>query len=94
MVTSSFLGTYMQSNKKKKSTTPLWPSIFLVEYQKDDVSMTNPLVINVILVISYNQLQGESQLNPWPSDEGPRAKSGKSRLNLHGTPFWMEIQLV
>jgi len=49
--------------------------------------MTNPLVINVILVISYNQLQGESQLNPWPSDEGPRAKSGKSRLNLHGTPF-------
>jgi hypothetical protein len=24
-------------------------------------------------------------LNPWPLDEGPRPKSGKSRLNLHGT---------
>jgi hypothetical protein len=22
---------------------------------------------------------------PWPLDEGPRPKSGKSRLNLHGT---------
>jgi hypothetical protein len=25
------------------------------------------------------------KLDPWPSDEGPRPKSGKSRLNLHGT---------
>jgi len=25
------------------------------------------------------------KLNPWPLDEGPRPKSGKSRLNLHGT---------
>jgi len=22
--------------------------------------------------------------DPWPLDEGPRPKSGKSRLNLHG----------
>jgi hypothetical protein len=25
------------------------------------------------------------KLDPWPLDEGPRPKSGKSRLNLHGT---------
>jgi hypothetical protein len=24
-------------------------------------------------------------LDPWPLDEGPRPKSDKSRLNLHGT---------
>jgi len=24
------------------------------------------------------------KLDPWPLDEGPRPKSGKSRLNLHG----------
>jgi hypothetical protein len=24
-------------------------------------------------------------LDPWPLDEGPRPKSGKSRVNLHGT---------
>jgi hypothetical protein len=24
-------------------------------------------------------------LDPWLLDEGPRPKSGKSRLNLHGT---------
>ncbi len=25
------------------------------------------------------------KLDPWPLDEGPRPKSGKSRLNLHGS---------
>jgi hypothetical protein len=25
------------------------------------------------------------KLDPWPLDEGPRPKSGKLRLNLHGT---------
>jgi hypothetical protein len=25
--------------------------------------------------------------DPWSLDEGPRPKSGKSRLNLHGTIF-------
>jgi hypothetical protein len=25
------------------------------------------------------------KLDPWPLDEGPRPKSGKSRLNLRGT---------
>jgi len=25
--------------------------------------------------------------DPWPLDEGPRPKSGKSRLNLHGAIF-------
>ncbi len=25
------------------------------------------------------------KLDPWPLDEDPRPKSGKSRLNLHGT---------
>jgi hypothetical protein len=24
------------------------------------------------------------KLDPWPLDEGPRPKSGKSKLNLHG----------
>jgi len=27
------------------------------------------------------------KLDPWPLDEGPRPKSGKSRLNLDGTIF-------
>ncbi len=26
-------------------------------------------------------------MDPWPLDEGPRPKSGKSWLNLHGTIF-------
>jgi hypothetical protein len=30
-------------------------------------------------------LDESHKLNPWPLDEGPRPKSGKSRLNLHGT---------
>ncbi len=25
------------------------------------------------------------KLDPWPLDKGPRPKSGKSRLNLHGS---------
>jgi hypothetical protein len=29
-------------------------------------------------------LDGRYKLDPWPLDEGPRPKSGKSRLNLHG----------
>jgi hypothetical protein len=35
-------------------------------------------------------------LDPWPlEDEGPRPKSGKSRLNLHGTKILVgENQLV
>ncbi len=28
---------------------------------------------------------------PWPLDEGPRPKSGKLRLNLHGTYFGGKI---
>jgi len=27
------------------------------------------------------------KLDPWPLDEGPRPKSGKSKPNLHGTIF-------
>jgi hypothetical protein len=35
---------------------------------------------------------GEShKLDPWPLDEGPRPKSGKSRLNLHDTNFGRKI---
>jgi len=30
-------------------------------------------------------LADSQKLEPWPLDEGPRPKSGKSRLNLHGT---------
>jgi hypothetical protein len=34
-------------------------------------------------------------LDPWPLDEGSTPKSGKLRLNLHGSPkFWWENQLV
>jgi hypothetical protein len=34
------------------------------------------------------------KLVPSPSDKGPRPKSGKLRLNLRGTLFWRENQLV
>jgi hypothetical protein len=30
-------------------------------------------------------LDENHKLDPWPLDEGPQLKSGKSRLNLHGT---------
>jgi hypothetical protein len=30
-------------------------------------------------------LDESHKLDLWPLDEGPRPKSGKSRLNLHGT---------
>jgi len=30
-------------------------------------------------------LDESHKLNPWPLDESPRPKIGKSRLNLHGT---------
>jgi len=33
------------------------------------------------------------KLDPQPLDEGPRSKSGKSRLNLQGT-IWTENELV
>jgi hypothetical protein len=33
-------------------------------------------------------------LNPWPLDEGPKPKSDKLRLNLHGTIFGRRDQLV
>jgi hypothetical protein len=33
-------------------------------------------------------------LDPWPLDEGPKPKSGKSRLNLYMAPFYREYQLV
>jgi len=29
--------------------------------------------------------ESHSKLDPWPLDEGPRPKSGKSWLHLHGT---------
>ncbi len=33
------------------------------------------------------------KLNPWPLDEGPRPKSGKSRLTYMAA-FWRENQLI
>jgi len=30
-------------------------------------------------------LDESHELDPWPLDEGPRPKGGKSRPNLHGT---------
>jgi len=30
-------------------------------------------------------LDESHKLNPWPLDESPRPKSGKFRLNFHGT---------
>ncbi len=30
-------------------------------------------------------LDESHELDPWPLDEGPRPKGGKSRLNLHDT---------
>ncbi len=33
-------------------------------------------------------------MNPWPLDEGPKPKSDKLRLNLHGTIFGRRDQLV
>jgi hypothetical protein len=30
-------------------------------------------------------LDENRKLDPWPLDEGPKLKHGKSRLNLHGT---------
>jgi len=44
-------------------------------------------------------LDGRYKLDPRPLDEGPRPKSGKSRLNLHGTILegkinWFEPNLL
>ncbi len=45
------------------------------------------LIQAILLVKSF-------KLVPRPLDEGPRPKSGKLRLNLHGTCFGGENQLV
>jgi hypothetical protein len=37
-----------------------------------------------ILLDESHKLES-TKLDLWPLDEGPRPKSGKSRLNLHGT---------
>ncbi len=83
---------HMQSNKKK-GTTPLWPSIFFFSrLWKDDVSTTNS--ISHQCRSSYNHLQWESQLNPWPSDERPRPKKWQIKTKTYMAPFSMKIQLV
>ncbi len=37
------------------------------------------------ILLDESHKSESTKLDPWPLDEGPRPKSGKSRLNLHGT---------
>jgi hypothetical protein len=74
MATNSFLGTYAKQQEEGYNST-MTKYLFFSRLSKGwcfyDQSISHQCHF------SYDQLQWESQLNPWPSDEGPRPKSGK-----------------